>query len=41
MQDAALMLEIPCEVSDSFDQIVHQRETRASIRAVHVLQVDE
>jgi RNA polymerase sigma-70 factor (ECF subfamily) len=37
MQEAALMLEIPCEVSSSFDQIVHQRETRVLRAAYRIL----
>lgn len=37
MLEAALMLEIPREVSNSFDQIVHERESRVLRAAYRIL----
>jgi RNA polymerase sigma-70 factor (ECF subfamily) len=37
MQEAALMLEIPREASDSFDRIVRERETRVMRAAYRIL----
>jgi RNA polymerase sigma-70 factor (ECF subfamily) len=37
MQETALMLDIPCEVSNSFDRIVIERETRVLRAAYRIL----
>jgi RNA polymerase sigma-70 factor (ECF subfamily) len=37
MQEAALMTGVPCAVSDSFDQVVHQREAQVLRTAYRML----